>query len=73
MPQYSIAQLEKIVEVQDLTLKYTGKGVTQKWVYENKIKQDSLLAISKSTFDRWMALPAKRMLKERLQTNNSNN
>jgi len=62
MPQYSKLQLEKIIAVQELTLSYTHKGVTQKWVYENKVRHQH--GIPQRTYDRWMALNAKRMLHE---------
>jgi len=65
MPEYSILQLQKIIAVQDETLSYTKKGVTQKWVYEHRVREQH--GIPPRTFDRWMALNAKRMLKQKLK------
>ena len=51
----------KMVRVQDIVLREKRKGVSQVYVYEYLIKDDSL--ISYSTFNRWLAYPAKQELK----------
>ncbi len=53
--------LQKIIRVQDIVLEQKRKGVSQLFVYENMIRDTFL--ISYSTFNRWLAYPAKQELK----------
>ena len=53
--------LLKMVRVQDIVLREKRKGVSQIYVYEHLVK-DAFL-ISYSTFNRWLAYPAKQELK----------
>ena len=53
--------LLKMVRVQDIVLREKRKGVSQVYVYEHLVK-DAFL-ISYSTFNRWLAYPAKQELK----------
>lgn len=53
--------LIKISRVQDIVLDYKRKGVTQLFVYEHYIRDT--YCISYSTFNRWLAYPAKQELK----------
>ena len=53
--------LVKMARVQDIVLDYKRKGVTQLFVYEHYIRDTS--CISYSTFNRWLAYPAKQELK----------
>jgi hypothetical protein len=54
--------LERIVEVQNIVLEHTQKGVSQIWVYRNVIYPRFM--ISESTFKRYMAINAKKELKK---------
>lgn len=54
--------LKRILEIQEIVLKYKKKGIFQKWVYENIIKD--YYFISYSTFNRYLTINAKRELKE---------
>lgn len=53
--------LRKMVRVQDIVLDQKRHGVSQLFVYENLIRDTFL--ISYSTFNRWLAYPAKQELK----------
>jgi hypothetical protein len=55
-------QLKKIVEVQNITLEHTGRGISQAWVYDNVIYPRFF--ISPRTYYRWLSEPAKRELAE---------
>lgn len=50
-----------MVRVQDIVLEQKRHGVSQVYVYENMIRDTYL--ISYSTFNRWLAYPAKQELK----------
>ena len=54
--------LERIVEIQNITLEHKGKGYTQAWIYRNVVK--SRFYISESTFKNYMCRNAKRELRE---------
>jgi len=56
--------LHKIIEVQEIVLKYKDKGVSQAWVYCNIIA--ARYHISEATFNRYMGINAKEQLR-RLQ------
>ena len=53
--------LIKMARVQDIVLDYKRKGVTQLFVYEHYIRDT--YCISYSTFNWWLAYPAKQELK----------
>jgi hypothetical protein len=53
--------LMRVIEVQNIVLEYKDKDVSQKWIYENLIKER--FYISKSTFNRYLAVNAKKELK----------
>lgn len=53
--------LLKMIRVQDLVLEQKKHGVTQRFVYENMVRDTYL--ISYSTFNRWLSYPAKHELK----------
>ena len=53
--------LIKMARVQDIVLDYKRIGVTQLFVYEHYIRDT--YCISYSTFNRWLAYPAKQELK----------
>ncbi len=53
--------LQKMVRVQNIVLEHKKHGVTQLYIYENIIKD--MFLISYSTFNRWLAYPAKQELK----------
>ena len=53
-------KLERICEIQRITLEHTRRGVTQKWVYDNVIYPR--FYISLSTFYEYLATPARREL-----------
>lgn len=52
--------LNKIVEIQDIVLREQKRGVTQKWVYLNLIRDH--YHISYSAFNNYLAYPAKKEL-----------
>jgi hypothetical protein len=54
--------LKKVVDVQNITLGYTSRGISQAWVYRNVIYPRFF--ISSRTFYRWLEEPAKRELSE---------
>lgn len=53
--------LLKMIRVQDIVLEQKKRGVSQLFVYKNLIRDTYL--ISYSTFNRWLAYPAKQELK----------
>ncbi len=59
--------LEKIIDVQNLTLEHKRRGVTQTWIYENLVKRQ--YGISKSTYDKWLCRNAKKELSELVNKN----
>jgi hypothetical protein len=52
--------LKKIVEIQDITIEYKKHGSSQKWIYENIIRDRFF--ISFATYNRYLGVPAKRYL-----------
>ncbi len=62
--------LQRIIEVQDITLKLKGKGLTQKRIYEDYIKDE--YKIGYSTFNTWLGARAKADYKELLRTQAQN-
>lgn len=54
--------LEKIIEIQEITLEYTRKGVTQQWVFENIIKPRFFISLR--TFNNYLATNAKGELRK---------
>lgn len=54
--------LEKVIEVQDVTLYYRKRGVTFIYIYETYIKES--YRISYSTYSNWLGIPAKAELKQ---------
>lgn len=54
--------LMKICKVQDIVLEHKKHGVSQRYVYEHAIRDTYF--ISYSTFNRWLSLPAKQMLRQ---------
>ena len=54
--------LLRALKFQNIVLKHQKCGATQTWIYENIVKPD--YPISKSTFDRYMAINAKKLLKD---------
>ncbi|MFV0507466.1 MAG: hypothetical protein ACK5L5_12330 [Bacteroidales bacterium] len=52
--------LKKIIEIQEITLRETARGVTQAHVYREYIKD--VYFVSKSTYDRYLCLNAKSHL-----------
>ena len=54
-------KLEQIIEVQNITLEHSRRGVTQQWIYCQLIYPR--FRISRSTFYNYLATPAKRDIK----------
>lgn len=54
--------LERMIEVQDITLGHTRKGITQRWVYENVIRPR--FHISLRTFNTYLGTNAKSELRK---------
>ena len=55
--------LERIVRIQNTTLEYTNRGVTQRWVFENIFKKEPYF-LSENTFYKYMSRNAKSELRE---------
>lgn len=62
-------KLERIIEIQNITLEHTGRGVSQEWVFNNVIFPR--FRISKATYYVYLATPAKRELRELLERINA--
>lgn len=59
-------KLQLIVDIQTVTLEHTRRGVTQRWVYDNVIYPT--YRISRATYYSYLAVPAKKQLKDILAT-----
>nr|DAR79139.1 MAG TPA: hypothetical protein [Caudoviricetes sp.] len=55
-------KLKRIVEVQNITLEHTKRGISQKWVYENVIYPH--FYISPATYNNYLAVNAKAELRK---------
>lgn len=55
-------RLMRIIDIQEITLEHTNRGVTQRYVYKNVIEPK--YHISQSTFYIYLSVPAKKRLKE---------
>lgn len=64
-----VQRLRKIIEIQNIVLRETDNGRSQKWIYENIIRDTYF--IEKSTFDKYMTINAKALLRE-LENQNEN-
>jgi hypothetical protein len=56
--------LERIIEIQNITLEYKAKGCTQEWIFRKLIRKN--YKISRGTFYRYLAMPAKADLTKNL-------
>ncbi|MBN2868786.1 MAG: hypothetical protein JXK08_08955 [Flavobacteriaceae bacterium] len=54
--------LLKIIDIQQTTLEMKQRGVTQKWIYENAIREK--YQISYRAFNNYLGVNAKKELKE---------
>ena len=54
--------LNRIIDIQNITLEHTSRGVTQEWVFKNKIKP--IFHISRATYYQYLATNAKAELKQ---------
>lgn len=54
--------LIRVIAIQELVLERQKKGITQKFVYENEVYPKYF--ISYSTFNNYLAMPAKRELEK---------
>jgi len=61
----SIHRLQKIIEIQNIVLEEKENGRSQAWIYDNIIIKRFFIA--KSTFDKYMTINAKRILREQLK------
>lgn len=61
MPYRNVNRLRRIIEIQNITLEYTKKGMTQEWVYRNIIYPR--FYISRMTYYRYLSEPAKREIR----------
>lgn len=68
MPKITPLHLKKIIEVQEITLEQSRRGVSQAWTYRNLIRDR--FYISKSTYNKYLARNAKKELTELQQKNN---
>jgi len=55
-------KLKRIVEIQNLTLEHTSRGVTQVWVFKHIIQPR--FVISESTYYNYLNINAKKLLAE---------
>ncbi|WP_159517707.1 hypothetical protein [Sunxiuqinia indica] len=62
MKQKSVYLLKRIVKVQEITIREKQRGVSQKWIYENLIRDQ--FYISLPTYNNYLARNAKRELRE---------
>ncbi|MHC1780044.1 MAG: hypothetical protein AB9922_07380 [Bacteroidales bacterium] len=53
--------LQKIVEIQEIVLAEKQRGVSQAWIYRQRISEK--FHISESTFNRYMGINAKELLR----------
>lgn len=60
MPYKNLNRLRRIIEIQNITLKYTQQGVSQEYIYRNIIYPRFF--ISRQTYYRYLGEPAKRTL-----------
>lgn len=61
--------LERVIEIQNITLEHTKRGCTQKWVFENIVRPRFF--ISWATYNNYLAMPAKAELKKLKAADNS--
>lgn len=61
--------LRRVIEVQNIALEYKQKGCSQKWIYDNVVKNK--YHISRSTFNNYMCVPAKSLLRKKLKNKKS--
>ena len=54
--------LLKIIEIQELVLREKKRGVSQRWIYRNHIKERYF--ISEAAFEKYLARNAKKELKD---------
>lgn len=54
--------LVKIIEIKAIVTEYRRKGSTQRWIYNNLVKEK--YHISEATFNNYLARNAKRELRE---------
>lgn len=54
--------LLKIVEIQNITLEHTKRGVTQKWVFKNLIEPNYFISIR--TYNEYIGRNAKKELSD---------
>jgi len=54
--------LQRMIDIQNVTLEHTQKGVTQEWVFNNQIKP--FYRISRKTYYNYLSVPAKKQLKQ---------
>ncbi len=55
--------LRKIIDIQNITLEYKGKGCSQEWIYLKLIKPN--YKISRSTFYKYLARAAKSEMRKK--------
>ena len=58
--------LRRMVEIQNITLEHTKRGITQEWIYSNLIYPRFF--ISKRQYYNYLAYPAKKELRELEET-----
>ena len=66
MAYTKINKLQRIIKIQDITLDHTNRGISQRWVYEHVIYPRFLISLP--TFYNYLASPAKRDLRELLES-----
>ena len=54
--------LKRIVEIQNLTLEHTSRGVTQVWVFDHIIQPRFFISVS--TYYNYLNINAKKLLNE---------
>ncbi|MBQ4278339.1 MAG: hypothetical protein IJC16_00100 [Rikenellaceae bacterium] len=54
-----------MIDIQNITLEHKRRGATQRWIYRELIRERFYIA--ESTYNRYLALPAKAMLRKLLE------
>jgi hypothetical protein len=53
--------MQRIIDIQNITLENQQRGVTKKWIFENLI--EPVYHISERTYSKYLGINAKRLIK----------
>lgn len=54
--------LQRIIEIQNITLEQQARGVTKKWIFDNLIEPH--YHVSARTYNKYLGINAKKLIKE---------